>query len=216
MNIFVLDEDPIAAAKMYCDKHIPKMCVELLQQLGSAAIKHGAQPEQLPVAKSTGQPIRGGYHNHPCTIWCGTTRDNYLWAAHHAAALCEEYTKRFGKEHYCANGIEILYGLAHLIPETYMADDSGGVYQGVGIPIERTGMTPFALAMPDEYKPRGLMRDPVLNWVGVIKSHASGDEAVKAYRRYYHSKAFATWEKGRPMPEWFDVKLQGYLQEVSE
>tara|TARA_Y100000589_G_scaffold170381_1_gene161876 strand:- start:63 stop:356 length:294 start_codon:yes stop_codon:yes gene_type:complete len=97
-----------------------------------------------------------------------------------------------------------------------MADDSGGVYQGVGIPIERTGMTPFAMAMPHEYKPRGLMRDPVLNWVGVIKSHASGDEAVKAYRRYYHSKAFATWEKGRPMPEWFDVKLQGYLQGVSE
>ena len=179
MNIFVLDEDPIAAAKMYCDRHIPKMCVELLQQIGSAAIKHGAQPEQLPLAKATQKPIRGGYHNHPCTIWCGMTRDNYLWAAHHGAALCEEYTKRFGKEHYCANGIEILYGLSYLIPEG--------------------DLTPFALAMPDDYRPKGLL------------SHAIGDKAVQAYRRYYHAKAFAKWEKGRPMPDWFSLEQQAVL-----
>lgn len=192
MNIFVLDEDPIKAAKMYCDKHIPKMCVELLQQLGSAAIKHGAQPEQLPVAKSTQKPIRGGYHHHPCTIWCGMSRDNYLWATHHGAALCEEYKKRFGKEHYCANGIEILYGLSYLIPEG--------------------DLTPFALAMPDEYRPITWTSSTTLR----LLSHARGDDAVEAYRRYYHAKAFAKWEKGRPMPEWFDVKLQGYLQGVSE
>ena len=187
MNIFVLDEDPIAAAKMYCDRHIPKMCVELLQQIGSAAIKHGAQPEQLPLAKATQKPIRGGYHNHPCTIWCGMTRDNYLWAAHHGAALCEEYTKRFGKEHYCANGIEILYGLSYLIPEG--------------------DLTPFALAMPDEYRP--------LTWTSKTTQEplmrSCGDTAVQAYRAYYHSKAFAKWEKGRPMPDWFDVIKQAAL-----
>ena len=196
MNIFVLDEDPIAAAKMYCDRHIPKMCVELLQQIGSAAIKHGAQPEQLPLAKATQKPIRGGYHNHPCTIWCGMTRDNYLWAAHHGAALCEEYTKRFGKEHYCANGIEILYGLSYLIPEG--------------------DLTPFALAMPDDYRPHlnehiGAPFDIVPNDDFTFISHASGDDAVQAYRRYYHAKAFAKWEKGRPMPDWFDVVKQAVL-----
>ena len=196
MNIFVLDEDPIAAAKMYCDRHIPKMCVELLQQIGSAAIKHGAQPEQLPLAKATQKPIRGGYHNHPCTIWCGMTKDNYLWAAHHGAALCEEYTKRFGKEHYCANGIEILYGLSYLIPEG--------------------DLTPFALAMPDDYRPHlnehiGAPFDIVPNDDFTFISHASGDDAVQAYRRYYHAKAFAKWEKGRPMPDWFDVVKQAVL-----
>ena len=196
MNIFVLDEDPIVAAKMYCDKHIPKMCVELLQQIGSAAIKHGAQPEQLPLAKATQKPIRGGYHNHPCTIWCGMTRDNYLWAAHHGAALCEEYTKRFGKEHYCANGIEILYGLSYLIPEG--------------------DLTPFALAMPDEYRPKGLTFSQIFDKVyddgyEVKTTHASGDDAVQAYHRYYHSKAFAVWEKGRPMPDWFSLEQQVVL-----
>jgi len=205
MNIFVLDEDPIAAAKMYCDRHIPKMCVELLQQLGSAAIKHGAQPEQLPLAKATQKPIRGGYHHHPCSIWVSMSRDNYLWAAHHGAALCEEYTKRFGKEHYCANGIEILYGLSYLIPEG--------------------DLTPFALAMPDEYRPNHLPEiRPTFNpkygqgkgkmmYRSEVKgdSHASGDDAVQAYRRYYHAKAFAKWEKGRPMPNWFDVVKQAAI-----
>jgi len=196
MNIFVLDEDPIKAAKMYCDRHIPKMCVELLQQIGSAAIKHGAQPEQLPLAKATQKPIRGGYHNHPCTIWVSMSRDNYLWAAHHGAALCEEYTKRFGKEHYCANGIEILYGLSYLIPEG--------------------DLTPFALAMPDDYRPHlnehiGAPFDIVPNDDFTFISHASGDDAVQAYRRYYHAKAFAKWEKGRPMPDWFDVVKQAVL-----
>jgi hypothetical protein len=178
MNIFVLDEDPIAAAKMYCDIHIPKMVVELYQQLGSSVIRHGATPDMMPLTKK-GTPLKGGYHNHPCTIWCGMTRDNYLWAAHHGAALCEEYTKRFGKEHYCANGIEILYGLSYLIPEG--------------------DLTPFALAMPDDYRPEGLL------------SHAIGDKAVQAYRRYYHAKAFAKWEKGRPMPNWFDVIKQAAI-----
>jgi hypothetical protein len=195
MNIFVLDEDPIVAAKMYCDKHIPKMCVELLQQLGSAAIRHGATPDIMPLTKK-GTPLKGGYHNHPCSIWVSMSRDNYLWAAHHGAALCEEYTKRFGKEHFCSIGIEVLYGLSHLIPEG--------------------GLTPFALAMPDEFRPHlnehiGAPFDLVPNDDFTFISHASGDDAVQAYRRYYHSKAFAKWEKGRPMPDWFSLEEQAVL-----
>ena len=202
MNIFVLSEDPIAAAKMLCDKHIPKMTVESYQMLGSAARRHGATDDQMPLTKS-GKPLIGGYPNHPCTRWAGDSRDNYLWLAHHAAAQAEEYEKRFGKEHFCAEPIEQLYSLAHLIPETYMADAKGGIYQGVGLPIERTGMTPFALAMPDDYKPKRLILDPVMNWVRVQISHADAEEAVDLYRQYYHSKTFARWERGRDAPAWW-------------
>ncbi len=207
MNLFILHTDPVIAAKYYCDLHVPKLVVECYQMLGSAVRKHGATDEQMPLTQKK-TPLVGGYPNHPVTIWVSMSRDNYRWTIAHALALCSEFQKRFGKEHYCANGIEILNGLEHLIPETYMADASGGVYQGVGLPIEKTGMTPFALAMPDEYRPRGLMLDPVLNWVRVLKSHATGDEAVQAYRRYYHSKTFAEWNKGRSMPDWFDPKQQ--------
>ena len=167
MNIFILDEDPIQSAKMYCDKHVPKMVVELYQQLGSAVIRHGATPDMMP-RTSKGTPRKGGYHNHPCTRWVGDSRENYLWACYHGAMLCDEYTKRFGKIHSCEKGIEHLYIMAHLIPEGKL--------------------TPFAQAMPDEYK---------------------NECAVTAYRDYYiHDKSrFAKWEKGTPAPDWWLMEL---------
>ena len=36
MNIFVLDKDPREAARMLCDKHVPKMIVESGQMLSTA------------------------------------------------------------------------------------------------------------------------------------------------------------------------------------
>lgn len=184
MNIFVLDEDPILAAKMYCDKHIPKMCVEMLQMMGSAVIRHGATPDMMPLTKA-GTPLRGGYHNHPATRWVGDSRANYWWLRVHAYALCEEYTLRFGKTHFCEKGIVHLCSMDSLIPEG--------------------GLTPFALAMPDEHRPNHIPLNPSNVYADQYKgdSHASGDDAVQAYRRYYHSKAFAKWEKGRPMPDWW-------------
>ena len=163
MNIFALDGNPIVAAKMYCDKHVPKMVVELLQQLGSSVRRHGATDDMMTLT-SKGTPLKGGSHNHPATRWCGETRDNFLWACFHAAALAEEYTKRFGKTHACAEGIEHLYRMHTLIPEGLM--------------------TPFAQCMPDEFKVDG--------------------DSITAYRKYYHSKKFAKWDKGRDSPHWWN------------
>ena len=73
MNIFVLDEDPVIAAQMMCDKHIPKMIVETFQMLGSALRRHGATDEQMPLT-SKGTPLIGGYKHHPATIWTGETK----------------------------------------------------------------------------------------------------------------------------------------------
>jgi len=167
VNIFILDEDPIQSAKMYCDKHVPKMVVELYQQLGSAVIRHGATPDMMPLT-SKGTPLRGGYHNHPCTRWVGDSRSNFLWACYHGAMLCDEYTKRFDKVHSCEKGIEHLYIMAHLIPEGEL--------------------TPFAQAMPDDYK---------------------NECAVTAYRDYYiHDKSrFAQWKKGRDAPDWWPMEM---------
>lgn len=164
MNIFVLHEHPVTSAKMYCDKHVPKMVVEMLQQLGSAVIRHGATPDMMPLTKK-GTPLKGGYHNHPCTRWVGDSRENFYWACDHALALCTEYTKRFGKTHFCEKGIEQLFTMAAVIP---------------------TGdLTPFALAMPQEYQ------------------LVFFNDTVTAYREYYHSKEFAKWEKGTPAPDWW-------------
>ena len=100
MNIFILDDDPEIAAQMYCDKHVPKMVVELYQQMGSALRRHGANDSQMPLT-SKGTPLIGGYKHHPCTLWCGDSQTNFIWASLHALELCREYTKRYGKTHAC-------------------------------------------------------------------------------------------------------------------
>ena len=187
MNIFILHWLPKEAARMYCDKHVPKMVVELLQQMAAALIRHGATPDMMPLSKK-GTPLKGGYPEHPCTLWVGESRDNYIWAARHALALCEEYTKRFGKTHFCEAGITQMTGMAYIIPEG-----------------ERT---PFALAMFNEYRPE-ITTDAIM---GVDKktgepivTHAWGMDAVIAYRNYYiGAKTFAKWEKGTPAPFWWD------------
>ena len=161
MNIFVLDTDPAIAAHMHCDKHVPKMVVEAAQMMASALRGHGAIDAQMPLTKA-GKPYKGGYHNHPCTVWAGDSRDNFMWLSHHALALCGEYIGRFNKVHACHGPIKLMSTMFHIIPEG--------------------GLTPFAQAMPDEY------RDA---------------DAVKAYRAYYHSKQFAKWDKDTPAPDWW-------------
>jgi hypothetical protein len=163
MNIFILDENPIKAAEYHCDKHVVKMILELFQQMGSAVIRHGATPNQMPLT-SKGTPLKGGYHNHPCTRWCGNSRINFMWAQTHAIALCEEYTKRYNKIHSCENGIKHLGSMQHM--------------------INGESITPFALAMPEQYK-----------------SH----DPVYSYRQYYihEKKNFAKWNKLNNVPDWW-------------
>ena len=147
MNIFVLDDNPIkAAAAMDCVR-VPKMVTESAQMMASALRRHGATDEQMPLTKA-GRPYKGGYKSHPCTIFAGDTRTNFKWLAHHAEALLDEYYHRFGKVHACHNPIYQMSSMSKMIPEG--------------------DLTPFAQAMPDEYK---------------------HENAVKAYRAYYHSNA---------------------------
>ena len=169
MNIFVLDEDPVQAARYLDDVRLPKMCVESAQMMASALRRHGATDEQMPLTKA-GKPYRGGYKHHPCTVWAGDSRANFVWLALHAIELCKEYTRRFDKEHAC-------YG-----PINHMAR------MWKTAKFEENYMTPFAQAMPDEYK--------------------SDDDVVKAYRSYYKSKEYS---KGgvryirADVPTWWEV-----------
>lgn len=104
MNIFVLDINPNTAARMMCDKHIPKMIVESAQMMASALRKHGAGDELMPV-NANGRPYRGGYQHHPCTVWTSTNINNYMWLYYHAVQLCMEYRFRFLREHVCEKKI---------------------------------------------------------------------------------------------------------------
>lgn len=115
MNIFVLDECPITAARMMCDKHIPKMVVETAQMMASALRRHDAPDEVMPLTQR-GTPYKGGYHHHPCTKWAGDTQLNFLWLMHHGFALCQEYVNRFHRYHACQMPIYEMGELYNIVP----------------------------------------------------------------------------------------------------
>jgi hypothetical protein len=112
MNIFAIDNSPIKSGRQLCDKHCVKQILESFQMLGSAVIRHGAAPDQMPLT-SKGTPLKGGYKHHPSTRWAGDTYANFLWLCSHAIEMSNEYTRRYGKTHACRKGIEHLFNMGH-------------------------------------------------------------------------------------------------------
>lgn len=83
MNIFVLDYDPLQAARLQCNKHVVKMIVESAQLLCNAV----------------GGPYKPTHVNHPCSRWTRESPGNYQWLHAHALELCAEYTRRYARTH---------------------------------------------------------------------------------------------------------------------
>ena len=159
MNIFVLDKDPRRAAEAHCDKHICKMILESGQMLSTAhwfgwqrmlKAPSGLKQRDLMVwlrdnVREDLQPLWKMTHvGHPCTKWTQHVWGNYMWHSRLGLALCEEYTRRYGREH---KSHEYHRWLNRHIPPTFEST--------VEDPV---GMTPFAVCMPDECKIPG---DPV-------------------------------------------------------
>lgn len=191
MNIFVLNSDPVIAAQMMCDKHIPKMIVESAQMLSTA--------HRLLDGKLTKRPSKSGktmvkywdlyegsddleaeltyyaavHVGHPCTVWCRESSANYRWLWEHMRALCDEYTYRYttDKEPHKMHKThrEVLWPL-----------------QSIPRNIPKKDLTEFAQAM--KQYPECMVPG----------------NAVQAYQNYYHAaKPFAKWEKGRAAPTWW-------------
>lgn len=186
MNIFILHEDPVVAAQMQCDKHVPKMVVESAQML-STAHRMLDGTVQIAPSKSGKRMVRhyrlfedpemdqvlykAVHYKHPCTVWTMESADNYVWHYKHFVALCDEFEFRFNKTHATAVKLKSpLWSLPHNIP--------------------KIGMTPFKLAMTSN--PECMFED-----------------AVESYRAFYHTKQDRfkmAWDKSRPKPYWFEHK----------
>jgi hypothetical protein len=155
MNIFVLDENIDLCAQYHVDKHCVKMILETTQLLNNAVVAHDTN--YTPIYKPTHQ-------KHPCSIWATASRSNFEWLNQLGLALCHEYTYRYHKRHKCHDILDYFSQLA----KERMPD---------------SGLTKFAVCMPEEYK----VEDPILS-----------------YRNYYRgAKAgFAKWTN-REAPEWW-------------
>lgn len=157
MNIFILSENSTKAAQYHCDKHVVKMILEHTQMLSTAV---------RVCSKDTVEGIYKIAHlNHPCSKWVRKTRSNFNWLCEMTEELFQEYTRRYGKQHKSYSIYTECKNCANFIPEGEM--------------------TPFAQAMPEEYK---------------------NPDAVKAYRTYYlkDKKEFSKWKMGNT-PEWWIV-----------
>lgn len=179
MNLFYLDEAPDLCARYHMDKHVVKMPLEAAQILCtthwiSRVIGNAPRPlnsNELKVLREAVRtnergsniPYKPTHPNHPSVVWARTNIANYDWALGYLYAVSDEYTYRYGKYHKSTEAMAML-GYPFNVP---YSDD----------------MTPFALAMPDQYK---------------------SDDPVTSYRQYYiHEKAhLASW-KHRETPEWF-------------
>ena len=118
MNIFYTDTDPVVAAQSLPDRHIVKMPVEAVQMLVSACVRNNVQPNVITKA---GTVHKGGYHRHPCTVWAGDSAENAQWLHAWGWALCEEYTKRYGKVHFAQGQLATLAALT-LMPAPKSGD----------------------------------------------------------------------------------------------
>lgn len=174
MNIFVLHFNPKKSARWHADKHVVKMILESVQMLYTAhwivaypflleykAPIHLAKAQRLlptpPALRiwkapfQIKQPDQRGYRpvhvHHPCTVWVRSSLENYKWLCKLAIALVEEHKYRWpdSMEHSCGEHARWLLDNPPALPFC--------------------GLTPFALAMPDEYK--------------------KGRDAIRSYRAFY-------------------------------
>tara|TARA_R110000824_G_scaffold280755_1_gene468937 strand:- start:1323 stop:1874 length:552 start_codon:yes stop_codon:yes gene_type:complete len=182
VNIFVLDESPQLAAQMMCDKHVVKMIVESAQMLSTAhRVLDGEQYTELSANnrrikrwKSTHNLMeevlyKASFVGHPCTQWVMQNNKNYYWLVEHAYELCKEYTRRYGKVHKSEYMITLIR-----------------FRKPINIPTTNS-ITPFAQAMPEEYR---------------------NEDAVEAYRAYYlgEKTGFAKWKNAKT-PVWYEEAL---------
>jgi hypothetical protein len=158
MNIFILDLDTKKCAEYHCDKHVVKMILETAQLLCGVHWMLGNEAQ-----------YKLSHKNHPCAIWARECVENYIWLCDLGIELCKEYTYRYGKRHKSQDVIE--WCLIN-VPNLKVNGD----------------ITPFALAMDDQYKT---------------------DTSVDSYRNYYigAKSGIASW-KNREVPEWYNNKKQ--------
>jgi hypothetical protein len=168
MNIFILSLIHYEIAMFMMDKHVSKILLEAVQMLCSA--KRILDPDD----KINEKIYKIAHKNHPVTIWCRKSKANFIWTLDLIEALHNEWRFRYG---HPSTKYHKSYMIAMILKENMPNDDL----------FEEKGLTPFALAMPVEYK---------------------SDNPVESYRKYYMSEEkqkIASWKKGREKPSWYNV-----------
>lgn len=169
MNIFVLDIDPQKAAQYHCNKHVIKMITETCQMLSTYANDRTNifKPTDFVFYKST-------HKHHPCTKWLSESKANVHWLTELLGNLIIEYDYRYNKP----NKFIVARKMYKFFSTYYFTSNIGK-------------MTPFALAMDDQYKI-------------IFNNH--NKTTVSSYRNYYkHGKTHLLIYTKRKKPSWLNL-----------
>ena len=162
MNLFILSLLQWEIAQSMMDKHVSKILLEAVQMLCTA--KRVIDPEDVEGL------YKLAHKNHPVTVWCRKSRANFIWTLDLVDELHKEWRFRYG---HPETKFHKSYLVAMILRENMPSK------------FEEEELTPFALAMPEEYKT---------------------DDPVESYRNYYMSeekRKIATWNKRREKPVWY-------------
>jgi hypothetical protein len=146
VNIFYIDNDPIAAAESLPDNYCGsshfggKMIIESAQMLANAYGDLSDAPRT-----ATGTIRKHSYLHHPCSKWVLESASNFNWLLDHALAMVVEKIKRGGPRHFTYDFIN------------WCMDNPPK--------INEIGLTKPAQAMPQEYR----SSDPVSSYRNYIK-----------------------------------------------
>jgi len=169
MNLFILSLNVRECAEFMFDKHVIKIILEAVQMLCTTIQVVDPTNEIYQHVKV----YKIAHKNHPVTVWMRASLENYMWTLDLVEAMHEEWKYRYNhppeKKH---KSFEVAAYLRTYAPT---ADK-----------FPSTGLTPFALAMPDECK---------------------SDDPIESYRKYYQSEAkqkLASWKK-RGKPDWYEI-----------
>jgi len=200
MNLFILSLDPAKTAEYMMDKHIAKIILEAVQMLCTT--------QRLLAGASECDPCvyKIAHKNHPVTIWCRAAQANFIWTLDLIDAMHAEWKYRYGHPaHKQHKSYIVAQYLRQNIPPA-------SAFEQIRVPGI---MTPFALAMPDEFKVRATTTT-IATTPATGTSHGHGVyDAVASYRSYYLSepkRRIAKWGKLRGMPLWYARglrKIQG-------
>lgn len=167
MNIFALHSNPQVAARWHTDKHVVKMIVETAQLLSTA---HRILDKDMLSPIKDAMLYKKTHWNHPCAIWVRESVSNYAYAYRLLVELLQEFEYRYRHPHKTKLLLDYLK------------------YPPINMPS--FDLTPFAQAMPDEFKDR---------------------DSIVAYRKYYNDgKAHLHAWTGRPVPPFITRKEATY------
>jgi hypothetical protein len=131
MNLFILSLIQKEIAQAMMDKHVNKILLEAVQMLCTA--KRVLDPDD-PINDSL---YRMAHKNHPVSIWCRESRENFEWTLELIEELHIEWKFRYKHpESKVHKSYEVAMLLKKHMPTNFPS----------------TGLTPFAQCVPEEYK----------------------------------------------------------------